>query len=417
MTEYELSKYILIKLVKEDIPFALLLRNTFKKYDNGQNYRANVTALVGCELRHHLLFDNLIKRFFDETEFESTVYLRFAIANILFLKRFPAEELIKLAKEDLDPEIVDQLINFVKSTDEIIPNNLDKSSPEFLSLRFNTPAWVIRMWQKQFGKGLVFKTLKVNYRPSVPVLRVNTNHVNIQEFLAKHPDFSAAPVSDMVIYQGRGNAKNVEEFKNYDIFYMKMATKNVLDNLDLDPIKGIAIFTEVPNNIYLDLIARFGLDVPADIVINYPSCFFETKKGINALKAPRIFIYEANQAGLLTCLSHKVHTFICMPKSTTFDLLRSTPDYFLRIKQDQLDEFIENARNTLEECSKFVEVGGELVYMVPTLSRKESNNVIAKFLVDHKDFRLVEEFQHFPFETYDSCLYSARLEKVEETSD
>ncbi len=417
MNEFELSKSILIKLVQEDVPFALVLRNTFKKSDYESTFRANVTALVGCELRHHLLFDNLVKRFFDETEFEKTVYLRFAIANILFLKRFDEKPLIDLAKQDMDEDYVDQLINFVKSTEEIIPVDLDKASPEFLSLRFNTPAWVIRMWQKQFGKGLVFKTLKVNYRPSVPSLRVNTNKINLDEFLAKHPDYSKAPIDDMVIYQGRGNAKSLPEFKAYDIFYMKMATKYLLDNLDLDPLKGIAIFTEVPNNIYLDLIARFGLDVPVDIVINYPSCFFETKRGVTALKAPRIFLYEANPAALITCLSHKVHTMICMPKSTTFDLLRSTPDYFLRIKQDQLDELIENAQSTLEECAKFVEVGGELVYMVPTLSRKESNSVIAKFLVEHKDFVLVEEKQFFPFEVYDSCLYSARLEKVEEQGD
>ena len=51
--------------------------------------------------------------------------------------------------------------------------------------------------------------------------------------------------------------------------------------------------------------------------------------------------------------------------------------------------------------------------MVPTLSRKESNNIIAKFLVDNKDFELIEERQFFPFEVYDSCLYSARLKKVE----
>ena len=55
--------------------------------------------------------------------------------------------------------------------------------------------------------------------------------------------------------------------------------------------------------------------------------------------------------------------------------------------------------------------------MIPTLSRKESNNIIAKFLVENKDFELAEERQFFPFEVYDSCLYFARLKKVEKQSD
>ena len=37
--------------------------------------------------------------------------------------------------------------------------------------------------------------------------------------------------------------------------------------------------------------------------------------------------------------------------------------------------------------------------------------------VENKDFELVEERQFFPFEVYDSCLYFARLKKVEKNSD
>ncbi len=417
MNELEISKKILLKLVEEDAPFALVLRNACKKYNVEPQAKSNITALLGCELRHHYIFDNLIFRFFEVVEFEKTIFLRFALANHLFLKRFSEKDLLDLVYAELDSENVKKLFEFVDSTDAIIPSELDKASPEFLSLRYNTPAWVIRMWQKQYGKGAIFKTLKVNYRPSVPSLRVNEYKVNIDDFLGKHPDFSVAPIDNMIIYQGRGNVKGLPEYQSNEIFYMKMATKMVLDSLELDLLKGIAIYSEVANNIYLDLYARFSSDVRADIIINHGASYFETKKMIATLPEHHFFIYESPYTGLLTCLSHNVHTFICMPKSTALDLLRSTPDYFLRVKQDQLDEIIKGELASLEECAKFVEVGGELVYMIPTLNRKESNNVIANFLVKHKEYKLVEERQFFPFEVYDSCLYYARLAKVEESSD
>lgn len=413
MNIFETSKTVLLKLVNEDVPFTIALKNTFKKNNSDAVEKSNVAALVGCELRHHYIFDNLINRFFEGVEFEKTVYLRFALANGLFLKRFSEKELIALAEQDLDKEQIYALYNFVKSTNEIIPNDFDKSSPEFLSLRYNTPAWVIRMWQKQYGKGVVFKTLKVNYRQSVPSIRVNEKKIDIDEFLAKHPDFSKAPVDNMIIYQGRNSPKKMPQFEDGSLYFMKMATKVILDSLDLDVLKGIAIYTEVPNNIYLDLLTRFNEEAKADLVINNTNCYYETKRNLEKIGKHRMFIYEAEYTSLLTCLSKKVHTMICMPKSSTFDLLRSTPDYFLRIKQEGLDELIANESACLAECSKYVEDGGELVYMVPTLSRKESNNVIAKFLVDNKDFELIEERQFFPFEVYDSCLYSARLKKVE----
>jgi len=413
MNIFETSKTVLLKLVNEDVPFSIALKNTFKKNNSDAVEKSNVAALVGCELRHHYIFDNLINRFFEGVEFEKTIYLRFTLANGLFLKRFPEKDLVALAEQDLDKEKIYALYSFVKSTNEIIPNELDKSSPEFLSLRYNTPAWIIRMWQKQYGKGVVFKTLKVNYRQSVPSIRVNENKIDVDEFLAKHPDFSKAPVDNMIIYQGRGSPKKLPEFDNGSLYFMKMATKVILDSLDLDVLKGIAIYTEVPNNIYMDLLTRFKEEAKADLVINNTNCYYETKRNLEKLGKHRMFIYEAEYTSLLTCLSKKVHTMICMPKSSTFDLFRSTPDYFLRIKQDGLDELIANESACLAECSKYVEDGGELVYMVPTLSRKESNNIIAKFLVENKDFELIEERQFFPFEVYDSCLYSARLKKVE----
>lgn len=417
MTEFEISKAILLNVVLEQIPFAMVLKSTFKKFDLDFHQKANVTALVGCELRHQYLFDNLLSRFIEEKDFEKTVYLRFALANQMFLKRFDQKKLLKHAKEDVNEKEVDEIFKFVSSTDEIIPNNLDKASPEFLALRYNTPAWVIRMWQKQYGKGVVFKTLKVNYRPSVPSIRIDTNKVDLNSFLAKNLDYVKAPVDDMVLYQGRGNAKGLEEFKNGSAFLMKMGTKYALDRLDLDPLKGIGVFSEIPNNIVQDLLARFGQDIHLDLVVNHTYLYLELKRFLEAKNLPHSYIYESEVSGLITCLSKKVHTFLCLPKNTIFDLFRSTPDYFLRVEQNKLDEIIAHETMCLDECSKFVEEGGELVYMIPTLSRKESNNVIAKFLVNHPDYRLVEEVQLYPFDVYDSCLYFARLRKVEIPSD
>ena len=414
MNQFEISKVILTKLVVKEIPFAIVLRNQFKQSNLDPQTRSNITALIGCELRHHLIFDNLIERYFGDVEFEKTIYLRFALANSLFLKRFPEDDLYDLAKQDLDPETVELLKKFALSTNEIIPSELDKFSPEYLSMRYNTPAWVIRMWQKQYGKSIAFKTLKVNYRPSVSTIRINEKKLDVEKFLSQHPDFSKSSIENLLVYQGRGAPKMLDEFKDCRIFYMKMATKYVLDELELDPIKRYAIYSDVPNNIYLDLYTRFESDLKCDYVCNHAASYFEAKNNVANFTAPHLYLYEAGHSSVVTCLSNKANIFFCLPKSSTFDLLRSTPDYFLRIKQDELSNIIENESKTLEECSKFVEVDGELVYMVPTLSRKESSTLIANFLIAHKDFELIEEKQFFPFEIYDSCLYFARLRKVSE---
>ena len=291
MNQFEIAKKLLLTIVEKDMTFSVAKRNILYKLDVDNVIKGHVSDLVGCELRHHLVNDSLISRFFDEMEFEKTIYLRFAIANHLYLRRFNEKELLELAYKDLDKEKITTLFEFIDSTNEIIPPDLDKTSPEFLSIRYNTPAWVIRMWQKQFGKGVVFKTLKVNYRQRTLTFRVNPHSVDIDEFVGKHPDFSKCPIEGMMVYQGRGNPKNLPEYKSNDIFLMKMATKYVLDQLDLDPLKGIAVYTEVANNIYLDLISRFGKGVNLDLVVNHPSYFFETRRHIQENGYSHIYIY------------------------------------------------------------------------------------------------------------------------------
>ena len=132
MNVYELSKTVLIKLVVEQVPFATVLRQTFKKVDADPQTKSNVSALVGCELRHHYIFDNLINRFVGENvEFNKTIYLRFYLANHLFLKRFMENELLALAKADLDSAEIDKLINgFDKAViNELCLSDLEDKQP------------------------------------------------------------------------------------------------------------------------------------------------------------------------------------------------------------------------------------------------------------------------------------------------
>ena len=264
---------------------------------------------------------------------------------------------------------------------------------------------------KTIRKRFNFQNFEKQLSSSVPCVRVNEQLITAQEVLAKNPDFTLSPVENILIYQGRGKPKYLEEFKENKIFFMKMATKYVIDRLDIEPLKGIAIYSDVPNNIYLDLLVRFSKTTKVDYIVNHLQTYLETRKAIEENGFTGISIYNASFASIITCVSRPVNTFICLPKSTTFDLLRSTPDYFLRIKQEKLDEIIKEEMESLEASAKVVEIGGRLVYMIPTICKKESSNLIGNFLTNHPNFELVEEKQFFPFESFDSCLYYAILKR------
>lgn len=413
MNELELSKNVLLKIIEQDIPFASALKSSFKKdITIDGTVRSNVTALVGCELRHHYLLSHLMEKYFGDAEFSKTVFARFLIANQLFLKRYQNKDIYLLAVKDLPKDQLDEMVDFINTTQDIIPDTMDKTAPEYLALRFNTPSWIIKMWQKQYGKGLVFKILKTNYKHSIPSLRVNTKYFDTDSFLREHADFAPSVVPDIVFYNGKGSPKGSKEFVENKIFFMKAATKYVVDRLDIEPMRGVAIYSEVANNIHLDLLTRFDESLHLEVISNHYGNYLEVKNHFDNVKYPHTAVYEAEYNSLITCLAEPVGTFFCLPKNTAFDLLRSAPDYFLRIKQDMLDGIIANELATLQECAKFVEVGGKLVYLVPTICKKESSGLIGTFLFNNPDYQLLEEQQFFPFDRFDSCLYYAILQKV-----
>ena len=83
----------------------------------------------------------------------------------------------------------------------------------------------------------------------------------------------------------------------------------------------------------------------------------------------------------------------------------------MKIKQEDLDSFINDEYNALINASAHVEDGGYLVYFIPTFCKNESKGVIRKFLKVAPNFKLEKEIQLFPFDKYQTLFYFAVLKK------
>ena len=110
-------------------------------------------------------------------------------------------------------------------------------------------------------------------------------------------------------------------------------------------------------------------------------------------------------------LQDKVSNFFVAPKNTEFAEFRKSPDYFNRVDANALDGYLSNQLDSLISASDFVEDGGNLIYMVPTMNKKETVQIIDDFLKEKTDYKLVEARQFLPFDKYDSTLFIAILRK------
>lgn len=425
-----LSHNILLDIIQKDsegncLSFGLATKKAFHKKNIAPDMKAGSSALVGCALRHQILFDELIARSFGDvsSRVRSGIYLY--LSNKLFVTKVEEDVAFEFMKQkflddkvEFDNDAYAKLDESTSDKQKLVPSEYDAKSLEFLSLRFNTPLWIVRMWKKQFGPQLAYPILLANGKGAGSYYRVNTSLISMKDFLEQFPYFTESElVPGIVTYTGDKAMKKANIANNKFIYEYSLGFKKVYDLLDCDPFRGIAVYTGTVNNSYLELMSLLGDKVKYDLIAKEGEPYYNAKRLTEKYALGNVSVYAAEPKSLITCISRPVHTFIVFPESSDFAQIRVTPDYLYHFKQDSLDKYLNAQKEALEEASALVEDGGNLAYMVSTINHKEGRAQITAFLREHQEFKLVEDRQIFPFDKMDCALYYAILRKEEITND
>ena len=415
MTPQVLARDILNRIINENTPFSLALKQAFKKNEVSKEDKANISAMVGCVLRHYLVLSNVISKQYPNLDSVGVIALMIAFSNALFIKKLDQEDCNKEAQQYLKEEDV-KAKDFIEpylEEKKLVPENIEVGSFEFLSFRYNTPVDIIKMWTKQFGHISANKTLRANSKPAPTVVRIDNNVLSDEEFFAKYADFEAIEgAPGMALYKGENRFKNSEVSEKGIAAPLSLAFKEMLDEGDLDPLRGIAVYAEYANDLFIDLKARKGGVSGVEYIAANLSTITNTKNFLAKNNIKGVNVYEAQASSIITCLSKPVHTFIVMPESSRLNLLQLLPDYFLRFDMSKLDELIANQKVALKEAAAQVEEDGYLLYLVDTLSKKESINIINEFLAENEEFTLLRDKLYFPYKKYGGSYYFAALKKA-----
>ena len=411
MQELDLSVEILNDILDNDVDFNEALRKVFQSDVNKRPMRSSVASLVGCELRHSILFNYLTKPLEGLTE-EEKRYLSLVLGNLYFSKRFEKEVVISSLKERLGEEkykIVEPLIAKESETASYIPETFPKSSNRYLTLRYNTPEWVLKIWQ-HYGYGITYKILKKNSKPLINTVRVRKN-VSIEQLL-NNPDFKKTPVEGILAYTGKVPVRKLPEIKERKVFVTKMATKELLDRFVVSEPSEILVYNgNNDSSIFKEIIEHYGGSIGINLGAPSLQPYVDVSAMIKSLNLKNINFFAADPLNMEASISRPIDLAIACPNSSNFDLIRERPDYLLHFKKESMDALFQQEKDTLEGVSKYVADKGKLIYMIYTISKKEGHNTINDFLLNHQDFHIIEERQEFPFEELDTALYYCVLEK------
>ncbi len=409
----QLSASALEKVLYEQTKFHLALRDVFVQEEEKSKTNNTISTLLGCELRHHYFISHAFKEIEEELTNEEKCLLYIALANNLFSKKVDEQVVIKYMAELLpDHEsFLLKLLNFKGSPKELIPEYLPPDALETLSLQYNAPEWLMKMWHKQFGFHLMKKMLIRNIRPSLITCRVNPLITNKEDFLKVNPTFKDTKVQDMVLYYGKTPLRQHRAFLNYEVFLLKLGFKEILDKVDGDHLKEVFLYSEDDKSLVREVLLRFQKRARIHLGVSLEDDKNDIDKIIKYNQLENINFFVAESSKLNEEINELMDLVITHPQSSRFDLIRTYPDYLIHFDTKQFETLIKNQSEILENCAPFVKEEGHLLYLVTTINKKESRSVVNQFLAKHPEFSLVEQKQLLPFDRFDSSMYYALLRR------
>jgi 16S rRNA (cytosine967-C5)-methyltransferase len=332
--------------------------------------------------------------------------LRIGIYQLLFLDRVPASaainETVQALKDTKQPKwltgFVNGLLRTVSRQQETIADPRDEKKTALLpeTARLSHPDWLIKRWQKQYGRAVTETICLQNNLPAPLCLRTNTTLIPQEELLERlrRANINAVPGKfgpEAVLlpdYQGP-----ISKLSGYTegLFQVQDEAAQLVSLL-LHPMK--------PERYYLDGCAGLG-GKASHLAQHLPddSHLFAAEPHIGRIKKlkenlPRlqldrpVTIVEDEVAALLPDMQETFDGVLIDAPCSGLGVIRRHPDIRWNRKPTDLLRYQDIQLSLLESAAKLLTPGGILVYATCSTEPEENDQVIDKFLAQNHTFQV-----------------------------
>ncbi|MCD8204001.1 MAG: hypothetical protein LUB56_02625 [Coprobacillus sp.] len=424
MDECLLSYDVLSNVICDDVSFNVAIKRVSTANNLSPSEKSQVSIIVGCALRHYYIFNELVKRYFGDIEEKSACAIYIMLSKLRFLnKELDEEALFTFVKHILetndvsyDPKSFDELVDYAKNSEGLIPPDIEINSIEYLHFRYNVPTQLVKMWEKHLGKGRTQKVLRAFTHTAIKYYHINHLVISDEKFdslystvlerVDSHPNM-VTPIKDTKYRESINKA-----ITNFHLYSYNRGLDTLLNSLDISPLAHVALEADCLNTFYLGLSEKLvDQKKEIDVMITSGGEYYHISKSMKSTGVKNMRFYNVTPSGFITCISEPVDYFFLCPYNSNFELLRLSPDYSYHFKMSSLDSIVEGENLALEEAGKLLSDNGEIIYIVPTISNKESKGLIHQFVASHAGYELVEERQFLPIDEDNCTLYYGIIRK------
>jgi 16S rRNA (cytosine967-C5)-methyltransferase len=384
-----------------------LLSDSFKRYRHLTSLdRAFLTELTYGVLRWRGKLDWIVQRFanipLEKIEPAMLNTLRLGLYQIFFLTKTPASaavnESVELAKKIRGKGgggFVNAILRSAIRQKETIPFPIERQDPALhVAITQSHPLWLVQRWTEELGIKETVKICVANNRIPALTLRTNTLKIRREDLIEKLREkalvAAPTPFSDDGILLKKGPPVSELPFLKEGLFAIQDEASQLITHI-LDPKPGEKV---------LDACAAPGGKTThiAQKMENVGEIYAfdlrqeKLKQIEEGCKRQGIKIVRATIGDsvhhLVVSGEIKFDRVLADVPCSGFGTLRRNPDLKWRREKEDLKRLSQLQSSILNNLSGYVKKGGVLVYSTCTVFHEENEDVVERFLSEHRAFKL-----------------------------
>lgn len=399
---------ILNKIQRDNSYSNLALDHALDKADTDNKDKKFVSALVYGVTERRITLDYNLSLYLSQPikklKPEVLTALRLGAYQILFMDKIPVSaavnESVKLAKKN-GAAFASGLVNAVLR--KIISNGLKTDGS--MSVNYSAPQWLCDMWCRSYGRENAEKLLEASFGAVDTVLRVNTEKIdadNLINLLAEEgfDCETSGNVENSAVVKSGGAVHKTEAYKN-GLFHVQDAASQlcckalgVQENetvIDICAAPGGKSFTLAEN------MNNTGRIISCDIYEHRLKLISDgaERLGLTNIETVR---NDGNVFNPDFPLADKI---LCDVPCSGLGVIRKKPEIRFK-KSEEVDKLQDLQYSIMCISSRYLKIGGVMVYSTCSLNPNENEKIVEKFLTEHDNFegvRVLSDISRYGVDT------------------
>ena len=401
MNSRELAFKVLVDIESNNNYSNISINKHFKNIDISNNERGLATEIIYGVVEKKIYLDYIIDKLskikVQKLSNYVKIFLRMGIYQIVFLDisdYAAVNETVNLAKkyDKKSSGFVNAILrNLIRNKDEILKIDAENENM-YYSIKYSYSPWMIKTFIKDFGKEFTEDLLEANNEKPNLYIRVNTLKITREKLMKEFDKISikSYKVNDIEEALRVENLKNIE---NNDLF-----KKGFFTIQDISSMIVGKVMNPNKNSRVLDLCSAPGgktthiatlMENTGEVVSRdiFDHKLKLIKNSVDRLGLTNVKIEKSDASVIDKNIIENFDYVLCDVPCSGLGIIKRKPEIKYKSKEE-IKDLPKLQYDILENASKYLKIGGVLIYSTCTILDSENISNVYKFLENNKNFEL-----------------------------